>query len=277
MTRASHPGAPRQRGIAMLAVLVVVLVVLGGYLLYDTLRDNPELAGQTRATPRLAEAREALIGRAKSQWCLLQTGNVVDHLPCPDTGTAEGEAAATCAGTVVGRLPWKTLGLPALRDAAGECLWYERSATGARVIAPGVALPGQSRDGTGAAPECGGSYDGTQYAEGGNDIVLTIALADLAAPSGCSAAPPPPPPPPGPDPDCVAAADVLLGKVSGYANNCRVFPNKVDPACSAAANQLAASGCTCAPAGNVFINPPCRNSLHPPACQAAIASMQSCE
>src|SRR6185295_4229955 len=46
--------------------------------------------------------------------------------PCPDitnTGTAGG-SCSNGGGTTIGRLPWKTLGLPDLRDASGERLWY---------------------------------------------------------------------------------------------------------------------------------------------------------
>lgn len=267
--------ARRERGGAMLAIMVVVLVVIGGWMLYDTMRDNPRLASDDRTTtPRLAEAREALIGHAKAQWCLKQTGAVADHLPCPDMGASEGQAATGCSGTTVGRLPWRTLGLPALRDAAGECLWYERSATGARIVAPGSVQGAQARTGSGAAPVCGGTYDASQYVEtGGNDIVLTIAASDLVAPTGCTSMPPPPPPPSG---TCTSDANVLLAHVSGNNNGCRVFPNGTAPACTAAANQLASAGCSCAAAANTFINPPCRNNLNPPQCQAAIASLQSC-
>lgn len=267
----------RQRGMAMLAVVILIVVALAGLLIHDALRDNPRMASQTRAAPQLAEAREALIGHAKAEWCRLQTGTVADHLPCPDTGTSEGQAAATCAGTVRGRLPWRTLGLPPVRDAAGECLWYERGPGGARVIAPGAAQGAQVRDAAAGAPVCGGNYDPAQYVEGGNDIVLAIAAADLAPPSGCAPpAPPPPPPPPSSNPSCVSAANTLLSKVSGNSNLCRQGGNRVAPECTGAANQIAINNCGCRPAADAFVNPPCLNNVNPPQCQAAIASLQSC-
>jgi hypothetical protein len=60
------------------------------------------------------------------------------RLPCPqawgDVGSAnEGRAAAVCAATTAGWLPWRTLGLPAMLDASGRQLWY--------VVSPGWHLP----------------------------------------------------------------------------------------------------------------------------------------
>jgi hypothetical protein len=265
----------RERGIVLLAMVAVLLAVFLGVALVTVLRDNPRLAAESQATHRLADARDALVGHAKAEWCRLQTGTVVDHLPCPDRGAGiEGAADAGCAASAVGRLPWRTLGLPPLRDGAGECLWYalDRTAGSARVIAPGATRDGQTRTPDGSAPVCGGNYDPTQYLEsGGNDIVLPIAAADLAEPAGCSAAAPP-----APKPECVAAAGILLGKVSGNENLCHGQGNQTAPECIAAVSELASHACSCAAAGNTFINPPCRNNFNSPQCQNAIAELQTC-
>jgi len=49
-------------------------------------------------------------------------------LPCPDLDN-DGSAELTCvaAATRIGRLPWRTLDLPDLRDGDGERLWYALS------------------------------------------------------------------------------------------------------------------------------------------------------
>jgi hypothetical protein len=44
-------------------------------------------------------------------------------LPCPDVNN-DGVPDTPCNGSALGRLPWKTLGLPDLRDGSGERLWY---------------------------------------------------------------------------------------------------------------------------------------------------------
>jgi hypothetical protein len=83
----------------------------------------------------LAQAKQALIG-----WLALNAAGTdanPGRLPCPeapgDYGTVnEGRAAGNCTLPAVGRLPWRTLGLDKLTDAAGEPLWY--------VVSPGWAL-----------------------------------------------------------------------------------------------------------------------------------------
>ncbi len=52
-------------------------------------------------------------------------------LPCPDSNNrgiwSEGIAHGSCGSRyrpAIGRLPWRTLGLPPLQDAARECIWY---------------------------------------------------------------------------------------------------------------------------------------------------------
>ena len=77
----------------------------------------------------LALAKQALIASAAS------SNSHPGSLPCPDVdndGLSDPPPTATpaaipCTGSM-GRLPWQTLGLPDLRDAAGERLWYVLSA-----------------------------------------------------------------------------------------------------------------------------------------------------
>ena len=71
----------------------------------------------------LALARQALIASAAS------SNTRPGSLPCPDVdndGVSDqlnSDPAQPCQQRI-GRLPWQTLGLPDLRDAVGERLWY---------------------------------------------------------------------------------------------------------------------------------------------------------
>jgi type II secretory pathway pseudopilin PulG len=100
------------------------------------------------------------------------------RLPCPEEasligGLDEGKAQISCSDstTLIGRIPWRTLGLVKPADASGEQLWYvlspgfrgtppvgsagiasgqlqldgPSSGIAALVIAPGAPLPGQTR------------------------------------------------------------------------------------------------------------------------------------
>jgi hypothetical protein len=77
----------------------------------------------------LAQAREALVAYAADRPINAAVGP--GYLPCPDLDD-DGWAESTCGSqsgesgqsSRLGRLPWKTLGLPDLRDGHGERLWY---------------------------------------------------------------------------------------------------------------------------------------------------------
>ncbi len=78
-----------------------------------------------QTTRALAEAKAALIGYAMT-YSELHPGQPQGFLPCPDTdgNGMPNPPCGTSSQSFIGRLPWRILGLPPLRDAAGECLWY---------------------------------------------------------------------------------------------------------------------------------------------------------
>jgi hypothetical protein len=122
-----NPGRAAQAGFA--AILLLVILVLGSlYALLSGVNTATAELQQKRGdatTAALKQAKEALIA-----WSALTATQGPGHLPCPDRdndGAGEGAACGTPA-TRIGRLPWRTLGLPDLRDASGERLWYVVSA-----------------------------------------------------------------------------------------------------------------------------------------------------
>jgi len=121
-------------------VMIVILVMgittaLVGALSTSALKN----ARLKKTSASLAEAKDALIGFAakvaisSSDIACATTTNCprLGDLPCPDTDN-DGDAESTCGNASgstgqnvrLGRLPWKTLGLPDLRDSSGERLWY---------------------------------------------------------------------------------------------------------------------------------------------------------
>lgn len=114
-----------QRGYAAIMIaLVMTLASLAA--LADRLDAGPLKRQRNReAAAALQFAKLALLGYAVSYRDRHPTENF-GHLPCPDT-TGSGIEQTPCgrAGTTaVGLLPVKSLGLPDLRDADGNCLWY---------------------------------------------------------------------------------------------------------------------------------------------------------
>ncbi len=121
--------ASRQRG-AGLFLLAVFLFAIFASLAAIGMSTRATQVQRQRITERaLAHARESLLAYAAERPIDAEVGP--GYLPCPDTDD-DGWAEATCGSLPghlgqadrLGRLPWKTLGLPDLRDGSGERLWY---------------------------------------------------------------------------------------------------------------------------------------------------------
>ena len=115
------PTLPRHQHGALLILLVIALGVLAAAVFVGMLSSSDIQNQRDKTTAAaLAEAKTALIGRA------VRDDNRPGSLPCPDTnndGSAELFTGTQCP-SYIGRLPWRTLGLPDLRDGYGERLWY---------------------------------------------------------------------------------------------------------------------------------------------------------
>lgn len=239
-------GLARQRGVALLMILLIaafaVLATLGPRLAEFA---TGRLAVQAAALP---DAKRAVLGYVRANggpdyWGLM---------PLPDMGKRdslpplhiEGEAPANFGANpgrnllangsdalLIGRLPFKTLGLPALRDPSGACLWYAVSAAFkfsnvtfgyvptfnwdslgdfetnssanphqsralALLLAPGAPTAGQDRQKNGydTVDECRGNYMVGDYLEGLTPAVPTTDAngAVYVLPAAVPSATPPP-------------------------------------------------------------------------------------
>lgn len=119
----------RQRGAAMIIMMLIVMLGLIALFTLRMDRKRPELDADRKTALALAQAKEALLGRAASN-------DDPGTLSCPDiddNGTADTEASGECklVGGVPqysGRFPWKTLELGDVFDGSGARLWYVVSA-----------------------------------------------------------------------------------------------------------------------------------------------------
>ncbi|HEY6898212.1 MAG TPA: hypothetical protein VI279_13200 [Rhodocyclaceae bacterium] len=121
----NFPAPKRQHGFVIL--LMLVLLTMG--VLYFTVSALTPLAYQLKRTAAtqdsLRQAKEALIAYAAT-YRDKNLDEVFGYLPCPDTN-GNGIADISCGSkdeTRIGLLPYRELGLPDLRDADGNCLWY---------------------------------------------------------------------------------------------------------------------------------------------------------
>jgi len=120
LRRANQPTRGTQRGFGLALFLVILVLGTVAVLLSSTNTAAIRVARDRVSEAALAQAKAALIGRAA------RDDNRPGSLPCPDTdgdGSAETFAGNDCP-TYVGLFPWRTLGLPDLRDGSGERLWY---------------------------------------------------------------------------------------------------------------------------------------------------------
>jgi hypothetical protein len=112
-----------------LIVIVVVAIALVAALGLDASTRSIVRERDRLTEAALAQAREALVAYAAGHAINASVGP--GYLPCPDLDN-DGWAESTCGSLSgeggqaqrLGRLPWKTLGLPDLRDGFGERLWY---------------------------------------------------------------------------------------------------------------------------------------------------------
>jgi hypothetical protein len=118
-----------QRGATLMIMLIILTLGITTFLL-SSLNPLPQrMAKEQISRLALAQAKEALIGYAAS-YADSYPGEVHGYLPCPDEGqnnSQDGTANSPCGARDVsrlGKLPWRTLGLPPLKDGEGECLWY---------------------------------------------------------------------------------------------------------------------------------------------------------
>jgi hypothetical protein len=142
----------KQRGIALL----IILLVLGSGALYALLRNlnqnNLHVERDRKTVEALAIAKDALIGFAVNVNLESSTATRPGELPCPDMTNGGLSISSTntnncnLATDRLGRLPWKTLKLPDIRDGYGERLWY--AVSGNFKNNTGIAVLNPSTNGT---------------------------------------------------------------------------------------------------------------------------------
>jgi len=125
---------PLQRGFALIALLALAALI-SAFLIASAL--NLTSAGNSneredRNMSALRKAKAALIAYAASeQWQLYKTPGTYFQpgaLPCPDQDDdGDGDCTGSTSFSMIGRVPFKTLGIDDLRDASGERLWYALS------------------------------------------------------------------------------------------------------------------------------------------------------
>jgi type II secretory pathway pseudopilin PulG len=189
-----------QKGFALIMLAFLLGMVALAVILNSFNGNSAKSARNRRTADALAEAKTAIIGYAVNNASV----NSVGYLPNPDMGPGLSPTEGSAAGSIgavdislIGKLPWSTLGLSPLKDGSGECLLYIVSgrfknnpittsalnwdtqgqidvidANGnviatnlaALIISPGSSLDAQTRAlADPALVQCGGNYDAQNY------------------------------------------------------------------------------------------------------------------
>ena len=109
---------------SFLRLILLALIGLGAIAMLVGRLNSSDFANQhARANQTtLAEVQDAIVA-----WSM-QRGRDTGperpgELPCPDTNN-DGFEEGSCTAGRLGRVPWRTLGIPEPRDSSGETLWY---------------------------------------------------------------------------------------------------------------------------------------------------------
>jgi len=111
-----------QRGQVLLFILAILILGVGAVFYTFSGSSDSTVERDKITAAALAQAKAALIGWSAGRGANTGTARP-GELPCPDTD-GNGFEEGTCAAGRIGRIPWKTLGIPEPKDDSGETLWY---------------------------------------------------------------------------------------------------------------------------------------------------------
>ncbi len=191
----------KQQGAVLLLLMFAIIIGFSTLFISAYNNNSIQIQNDSETTESLGKAKEAVLNYVTANYHLYQTGDY-GFLPCPDTtatgGYQDGEEHKNCLNSHInniGHLPWRSLGLPPIKDSTGQCLWYVVTGldkkqnttdlgTGliriyshdrateisdnsnpfvAAIIAPKSALDYQTRTGTNQNIICEQSFDASDY------------------------------------------------------------------------------------------------------------------
>ena len=130
MLRGSINNPERQNGIVLLAIVIFIVLGALAYFVSGLSVVDIKYRQLESTTKSLQQAKQALIAYAASRVDITtpsaQVGRI-GYLPCPANNNGEGNSVGVCNTTdeaTLGWFPWRSLGLPPLRDESGTCLLY---------------------------------------------------------------------------------------------------------------------------------------------------------
>lgn len=154
-------------------MVLLLLSVAAGTVLFSFFNSTKvTFENDQKTADALAAAKAALIGYALRGQDGGTNPQRPGEFPCPDTNN-DGFQDGTCVAGRLGRIPWKTLGIPEPKDAAGETLWYA-------IAGPFRSFNGGALNNNPINSDTRGNI--TVYAADGTTLLTTQAVAVVFAP-----------------------------------------------------------------------------------------------
>ncbi|MCW9012524.1 MAG: hypothetical protein OQL06_01980 [Gammaproteobacteria bacterium] len=126
----------KQQGAALILLVLVIVLTGAVFVVTNFSIDRGIISQEAKTSQSLRNAKEALLSFVSTYNLTNATtfpfnnrNGLLGFLPCPENATSvnEGEISPSCGAqyvNVLGRFPWKTLGLDVQKDSSGSCLWY---------------------------------------------------------------------------------------------------------------------------------------------------------
>ena len=190
----SGPTPARQGGAALLLIMLLVMIAAMAVLVTRLNLNEQRAQLQREAQDALAIARQALLDYAAINPDF--SSGYVARLPCPDIdnsgglpeGVAHGDACGAAGTSVMGRLPWRTLGIAPPKDSAQACLWYVVS--GSHKDATGASAAMTNADSNGQLALYGVEAGAVIAGQQAEDRAVAMIIAPMQAIGGQSRAAP---------------------------------------------------------------------------------------
>ncbi len=125
----NHYCPSTQKGAVLLLFLLAIIVGFSALFLSVYSNNNTNTFKDVKTYNKLAEAKKAILDYVSTNYNRVDIGSY-GILPCPDISAATnapGIADNGCLSShinAIGHLPWRTLGIPPLKDKSDQCFWY---------------------------------------------------------------------------------------------------------------------------------------------------------
>ncbi len=121
----------KQNGIVLILFFFGILIIISSFIVSHLSQSkasvlNTQIQNRENDIAILTQAQNALLGFAIN-YTWSEKHFIPGYLPCPNLTDQIGQMNSSCGGVnenSIGCLPWRSIGIPRLKDSSGNDLWY---------------------------------------------------------------------------------------------------------------------------------------------------------